>query len=88
MFRTLYCAKGNYEFGISRIMKSLEPYIKKVGFFCYSYMVHLPNFEQTTITLASAQLTLSLVSQSSQGVVELISLRGTRACQRQSPGNA
>ena len=21
---TLYCAKGNYEFGISRIMKSLE----------------------------------------------------------------
>ena len=29
--RTLYCAKGNYEFGISRIMKSLEPYNKKVG---------------------------------------------------------
>ena len=28
--RTLYCAKGNYEFGISRIMKSLEPYAKKV----------------------------------------------------------
>ena len=28
--RTLYCAKGNYEFGISRIMKSLEPYSKKV----------------------------------------------------------
>ena len=30
-FSTLYCAKGNYEFGISRIMKSLEPYNKKVG---------------------------------------------------------
>jgi|GEM_PF-2449075 len=28
---TLYCAKGNYEFGISRIMKSLEPYDKKIG---------------------------------------------------------
>ncbi|XP_062507596.1 intraflagellar transport protein 70A-like [Corticium candelabrum] len=28
---TLYCAKGNYEFGISRIMKSLEPYHKKLG---------------------------------------------------------
>jgi tetratricopeptide repeat protein 30 len=28
---TLYCAKQNYEFGISRIMKSLEPYEKKVG---------------------------------------------------------
>ena len=28
---TLYCAKGNFEFGISRIMKSLEPYEKKLG---------------------------------------------------------
>merc|ERR1712139_622521 len=28
---TLYCAKGNYEFGISRIIKSLEPYDKKLG---------------------------------------------------------
>eukprot|EP00794_Sanderia_malayensis_P009076 gene9076-10045_t len=28
---TLYCAKGNYEFGISRIIKSLEPYSKKLG---------------------------------------------------------
>ena len=28
---TLYCAKGNYEFGITRIMKSLEPFNKKVS---------------------------------------------------------
>jgi tetratricopeptide repeat protein 30 len=28
---TLYCAKGNYEFGISRVMKSLEPFDKKLG---------------------------------------------------------
>lgn len=28
---TLYCVKGNYEFGISRVMKSLEPYSKKLG---------------------------------------------------------
>lgn len=28
---TLYCSKGNFEFGISRIMKSLEPYNKKLG---------------------------------------------------------
>ncbi|KAJ3342194.1 Tetratricopeptide repeat protein 30A [Gonapodya sp. JEL0774] len=28
---TLYCAKGNYEFGISRIIKSLEPFDKKLG---------------------------------------------------------
>lgn len=27
---TLYCSKGNYEFGISRIIKSLEPADKKV----------------------------------------------------------
>jgi len=27
---TLYCAKSNYEFGISRIIKSLEPLNKKV----------------------------------------------------------
>ncbi|XP_063221805.1 intraflagellar transport protein 70A isoform X2 [Bacillus rossius redtenbacheri] len=28
---TLYCAKGNYEFGISRVIKSLEPHSKKLG---------------------------------------------------------
>ena len=28
---TLYCAKFNYKFGISRIMKSLEPYSKKLS---------------------------------------------------------
>ncbi|CAG7838020.1 unnamed protein product [Allacma fusca] len=28
---TLYCSKGNYDFGISRIIKSLEPYNKKLG---------------------------------------------------------
>ena len=28
---TLYCAKGNFEFGISRVMKALEPYPKKLG---------------------------------------------------------
>lgn len=28
---TLYCVKGNYEFGISRVIKSLEPYNKKLG---------------------------------------------------------
>ena len=38
--RTLYCAKGNYEFGITRIMKSLEPYSKKV----YSTHVYITLF--------------------------------------------
>jgi len=28
---SLYCTKGNFEFGISRIIKSLEPYDRKIG---------------------------------------------------------
>ena len=28
---TLYCSKSNYAFGISRIMKALEPYNRKLG---------------------------------------------------------
>merc|ERR1719313_2785812 len=28
---TLYCSRGNFEFGITRIIKSLEPYDKKIG---------------------------------------------------------
>ena len=28
---TLYCTKGNYSFGVSRIVKSLEPFQKKLG---------------------------------------------------------
>lgn len=45
---TLYCAKGNYEFGISRVMKSLEPYNKKLGTdtWYYSKRCFLSLFEQ------------------------------------------
>ena len=28
---TLYCAKSNFEFGIARIVKSLEPYYRKLS---------------------------------------------------------
>lgn len=34
---TLYCAKGNFEFGISRIIKSLEPYEKKLHYDTWYY---------------------------------------------------
>jgi len=34
---TLYCAKGNYEFGISRVIKSMEPYQKKLGMDTWHY---------------------------------------------------
>jgi tetratricopeptide repeat protein 30 len=27
----LYCSKNNYEFGIARVIKSLEPYNKKLS---------------------------------------------------------
>ena len=28
---TLYCAKSNFDFGVSRVIKSLEPYKRKLG---------------------------------------------------------
>ena len=28
---TLYCSKGNYDFGLSRVIKSLEPIESKLG---------------------------------------------------------
>jgi hypothetical protein len=34
---TLYCAKGNFEFGIGRVMKSLEPYKTKLGLDTWFY---------------------------------------------------
>lgn len=34
---TLYCAKGNFQFGISRVIKSLEPYDKRLGWETWSY---------------------------------------------------
>lgn len=34
---TLYCAKGNYEFGIGRVIKSLEPYEKKLSMDTWYY---------------------------------------------------
>lgn len=34
---TLYCAKGNFEFGISRVIKSLEPYDRKIGMDTWYY---------------------------------------------------
>ncbi|XP_056262798.1 tetratricopeptide repeat protein 30A [Pseudoliparis swirei] len=37
---TLYCAKGNYDFGISRVIKSLEPYNKKLGTDTWFYAKH------------------------------------------------
>lgn len=38
VFRTLYCAKGNYEFGISRVIKSLEPQNNKLSVDTWNYV--------------------------------------------------
>ena len=42
---TLYCAKGNFEFGVTRIIKSLEPYNKKIEtdtwFYCKRCLLSL-----------------------------------------------
>ncbi|KAM5280488.1 intraflagellar transport protein 70B-like [Ctenodactylus gundi] len=53
---TLYCAKGNYDFGISRVIKSLEPYNKKLGTDTWYYAKRcflslLENMAKHTITL-------------------------------------
>lgn len=54
LLRTLYCAKGNYEFGISRVIKSLEPYNNKVRLFLLFYYTepqmtaHLPKISICT----------------------------------------
>uniref|UniRef100_A0A8C6MKA8 Tetratricopeptide repeat protein 30 n=1 Tax=Nothobranchius furzeri TaxID=105023 RepID=A0A8C6MKA8_NOTFU len=53
---TLYCAKGNYDFGITRVIKSLEPYSKKVGPFLglkilfFQILSNSLNMTQLTIT--------------------------------------
>ncbi len=43
---TLYCAKGNYEFGVARIMKSLEPYNKKVHVHIYIDFIPIKSYIQ------------------------------------------
>jgi tetratricopeptide repeat protein 30 len=53
---TLYCVKGNYEFGISRVIKSLEPYKKKLGTDTWFYAKRcflslLENMSKQIITL-------------------------------------
>ncbi|CAL1587596.1 unnamed protein product [Knipowitschia caucasica] len=56
---TLYCAKGNYDFGISRVIKSLEPYNKKLGTDTWFYAKRcflslLENMSKHTVMLRDA----------------------------------
>eukprot|EP00793_Prasinoderma_coloniale_P001550 PRCOL_00003354-RA len=58
---TLYCAKGNFEFGISRIIKSLEPYNKKLETDTWFYakrcfMAVIENLAKHMIVLTDASL--------------------------------
>merc|ERR1712188_65220 len=58
---TLYCAKGNFEFGISRIIKSLEPYDKKLGTDTWYYakrcfLALAENMAKHTLTLKDVSM--------------------------------
>ncbi|KAK9502454.1 hypothetical protein O3M35_011231 [Rhynocoris fuscipes] len=51
---TLYCSKGNYEFGISRLIRSLEPYNKKLSYETWYYtkrciLSFIENFAKRTL---------------------------------------
>lgn len=45
---TLYCAKGNYEYGITRVIDALDPFEQKLGYdtWYYSKRCLLSMFEQ------------------------------------------
>ena len=57
MIGTLYCAKGNFDFGISRIVKSLEPYERKLGTDTWYYAKRC--FLSLSEALAKHMLTLT-----------------------------
>eukprot|EP00798_Chlamydomonas_sp_ICE-L_P001988 gene1988-33409_t len=59
---TPYCAKGNYEFGISRIIKSMEPYNKKLEtdtwFYCKRcFLALIENLAKHMIMLKDSSFT-------------------------------
>uniref|UniRef100_A0A7R9V8U6 Tetratricopeptide repeat protein 30 n=1 Tax=Chlamydomonas euryale TaxID=1486919 RepID=A0A7R9V8U6_9CHLO len=59
---TLYCSKGNFEFGISRIIKSLEPYDKKLETDTWFYakrcfLAVIENLAKQMITLKDSSFT-------------------------------
>ncbi|XP_064469496.1 intraflagellar transport protein 70A-like [Ornithodoros turicata] len=58
---TLYCAKGNYDFGISRVIKSLDPFPKKLGTDTWGYAKRcflslLENLAKQVILISDAVL--------------------------------
>ncbi|EAR85890.1 tetratricopeptide repeat protein (macronuclear) [Tetrahymena thermophila SB210] len=62
---TLYCAKNNYEFGISRIIKSLEPLNKKINTDTWYYAKRC--FLALIETMAKQQIILK-----DQSIIEII----------------
>ncbi|EGR32453.1 tetratricopeptide repeat protein [Ichthyophthirius multifiliis] len=71
---TLYCAKNNYEFGISRIIKSLEPLNKKVNTDTWYYAKRC--FCSLIETMAKQQLVLKDAS-----IVEMLEFLDTAELQ-------
>jgi len=64
---TLYCAKNNYQFGIARVIKSMEPYQTKLGwetwFYCKRCFLAL--IEGMVRTMSTADFSFATVSLSS-----------------------
>jgi len=65
---TLYCEKGNFEFGISRICKSLEPYDTKLGPDTWHYA------KRCLVALAdkAAKQMISLKKDMSQTIIDFL----------------
>lgn len=62
---TLYCAKGNFEFGISRIIKSLEPYQSKL-------MVDTWFYAKRCFLALAEQLSKHMISLKDASFVEIL----------------
>ena len=74
---TLYCAKGNYEFGISRVIKSLEPYNKKLGTDTWFYAKRcflslIENLAKVSIPHIKQKIFLSFVHNNTQPFTYLV----------------
>ncbi|OTF69813.1 tetratricopeptide repeat protein 30A-like protein [Euroglyphus maynei] len=79
---TLYCSKGNYEFGISRVIKSLDPYPKKLGTDTWFYakrcfLAMLENLAKQVIVIKDSVLQecltfLSMCEQYGQNVKAIV----------------
>lgn len=68
---TLYCSKNNYEFGISRVIKAMEPYVNKIGTDTWHYAKRL----SCGLSLSSAIFLRCMISLCEMLVRQTINVR-------------